>query len=119
GVRSLFLFGLNDVIPELGLDQVGDLAGAQGKRGLVEFGNGDAVLQKPELAAGVFRAGIVGVFLRQLSPVTTSPKLLENVFGLGFGSSVGFSIRALGHGDEDVADLHLILNLIVLQVGLI
>ena len=116
GVRGLLLFGLDDVIAELGLDRIGDLAGVQREGCLVEFGNGDAVLEHAELAALLLRAGIVGVLLRERIPVAAGAKLLEHIFGLGLRGCIGLGVRALGHGDEDVANLHLVGDLVVLEV---
>ncbi len=116
---GLLLFGLDDVIAELGLDRIGDLAGVQREGCLVEFGHSDAVLEHAELAATLLRAGIVGVLLRERIPVAAGAKLLEHIFGLGLRGCVGLGVRALGHGDEDVADLHLVGDLVVLQVLLV
>ena len=77
------------------------------------------MLQKAELAARVLAAGIVGVLLGELGQVAAGAELLENVFGLGLGGCVGLGVCALGHLDEDVADLHLIGNLVVLEVRLV
>ena len=118
-MRGLLFFGLNDVIAELRLDGVGDLTGVQREGGLVKLGNGDAVLQHAKFAAAVLRAGIVGVLLGERRPIAAGTKLLEHIFRLRLRGSIGLCIRALGHRDEDVADLDLVGDLVVLEVLLV
>src|ERR1700733_11139372 len=119
GASSLLLLGLDDVIAELGLDRIRNLTGIQREGRLVELGNGDAVLQHAEFPALLLRAGIVGVLLGERSPVATGTKLLEHVLGLGLGGCIGAGVSTLGYRDEDVANLHLVGYLVVLEVGLV
>ena len=58
---------------------------------------------KPQLAARVLAAGVVGVLLGQVGKVCAALNLLENPFGLGLGRGIGLGVGAGGHLDEDVA----------------
>src|SRR5262249_31062733 len=115
GMRRLFLFDLNDVIAVLGANEAGGLSGLERKGSLIEFRNGSSVLEEAEFAALLLAAGVVGVFLREIGEVSTVVQLVEDALRLGLRRGVSLRIGTVDLY-EDVADLHLVLDLIVLQV---
>ena len=114
----LFGFGLDDVVAEAGADEAGDLAGLLREGGLVEFRDGDAVLDPAELATLILAAGVVGVLLREIGEVlaVVLAELIEDALRFGFGGGVGVRSAVGVDGDEDVTHLRLRIDVILLLI---
>src|SRR5690242_7581913 len=76
------LFQLNDVKSKLGLNDVADLAGLQGERGLLKLWQHFAMSKPVEVTAFVFASRIGGKLFRKCSEVFTGARSLQNLFGL-------------------------------------
>ena len=93
-VRGLLLFDLNDVIAELGLDHVGDLARLQTEGRLFKRRHGHPALNHAQLAALLLAARVIGIGLGQCGKVSAALDLLQQVFSLLLGGRIGFCVRA-------------------------
>ena len=82
---------------ELRLDGLGKLAGGEGERSLVEFGNHLAVREPAEFAALRSAARIFGDFLGDLAEVFAGLDALGDFFDLGLrlGLILGGSLASL------------------------
>ena len=114
-MRGLLLFDLDDVIAVLRLTRPEVWPGCSEKAAWSNSGTVAPCLRKPSSPPCVLAAGIVGVCLRQLGEVAAMVELIENALRLGLGSGVGLGVVAVDL-DEDVADLHLVVDLVVLEV---
>jgi hypothetical protein len=110
GVRGLALLNLDDVIAELGVDDL-HVADLLGEDGGVELGNHGAATGKAEFAALCAAAGIFGVLLGEIGEVGSALDLLEEPSALALASA---SVLAAPPGrlDEDVARAGLLGNLV-------
>src|SRR5215208_5783523 len=79
---SLFLFHLNDVKTERGLNKIADFAWLEGKSRFLKFGDHGAGTEPPEISAFVFITTVRRKLLRELCKVLTGAHALENFFCL-------------------------------------
>ncbi len=119
---GLLLFHLEDVISELCLDEIGGLAGSEGKGNFIEFGNGTATIEPSQLSAGSLASRIIGVLARKVSEVRAAFDLLQQIFGFGLCRCIGLAVSTRRNCDQDVTNLdlllHLELGLMLVVVGL-
>src|SRR3954466_4761250 len=114
--RRLLLDDLDDVITEIGLDDVADRARFETERRVVEGPDHLSLLKEAEVTAVGGAARILGVLLGERREVLAGLRVLEN--RLGFCPRLRFRGRVsiLGRGDQDVARVHLLRLLELLRV---
>ena len=118
-VRGLLLFDLQDVVAELGLDHIGDLARLQREGCCFKRRHGDPALNHAQLAARILAARVIGVGLGQSGKICAAFDLLQQVFGLLLGRRVGLGVRVGRHLDQDVPYLYFLGHLKILLMCLV
>src|SRR5205085_9386262 len=104
---SLLLFNLDDVKTELALNDVADLSGLQGERGLLELRHHLSVTEPTQVATFLFASGIARKLFRKRGEIFSGTRTLEDLFSLSaslfviqFGMlgdiSAHFRVRCLG-----------------------
>ncbi len=109
-VRLLLFLTLDDVVAELCLDQLRGLPRLQGKRSLLESRHRHTLFDKAQLAAACLRAWIVRILSCQVGKVAAFVDLVEDALRLRLCRSV---VRRTADLDQNVADLHLVINLVI------
>ena len=116
---SLFVIqNFDDVKAVLGLHQIRDRSLGQGKRSLLKFGHGLAFNDPAQIATFGFGAIILGEFLGEIFKICAALCLLQNVFGL-LADFRDFSVRLAHSLEQDVLDVHAILDFIFVDVGIV
>ncbi len=103
GASRLLLGDLDDVIAEVGLDQLADRARRQGEGGVVERADHLPLLEEAEVAAIGGAARILGVFLGEGCEVLARLDVLQHLFGLRARLRLGGGVGVLREGNQDVA----------------